>query len=531
MMKIFSPIIRVGQSHFSITRVDQNIDATSGFVDSNVTTISAIHFEPALNDEQRLLHFRNLTFPNASMNDQQGQLSDRLLQMESSPDRASSVETAYLYSQLEIIQAELHRSDVDLALLLANRSDSLKLGSSSQRIGGADESICPNPAEAEIHQSDIDLTLNLGNRVRTMKLIKRCRSAIAPYSKLPHELIREIILQLITKIRPYTYFQNEMGDLRGQITQICASWRNIAFSLPELWHVILTTAGPSISIVNAWFRQCSCPKISLTTSQMLARIRSLDRSLGMLQIFTAVLSFDPLPFFDSLFSVIVGPYSHRFASLGPLMISPLQRKTIFTLPFDSLVKLSLDFRHLKGNNEPTGRISAPCLRDIYIENILALSVLPQLPWEQLKSIWFSGVLVTNDMIKLLSQCTMLKICSLHGIRQVARSPQYDDGSVVLSHLTALNITFHSQTSLSWLSTFTTSKIHSLTLSALSCTSQSLRAFIKLYHEYFRYPSPLQSAGRRDLRAPDFARIFCGTDTTINAIYHAFGPIKGLLHFP
>lgn len=70
-------------------------------------------------------------------------------QIEASPHRPSNTQRMYLYDQLNLAGEEPHRMDKDLAMLLANRS-------------------------------------------RVIRHINRCRTSLAPYSRLPTELIEEI---------------------------------------------------------------------------------------------------------------------------------------------------------------------------------------------------------------------------------------------------------------------------------------------------------------------------------------------------
>lgn len=138
------------------------------------------------------------------MDRQDEEISTYLTQLESSPDRAAKDEKLHLRSQIRVAEKELHHLDANLALILAKRA-------------------------------------------RIIRRIQRCRTCLAPYSKLPTELIRKIIRfcgpypQEIPRVKEYAPHPflgpntwRAWGDPRPMMTQICSSWRKVAFSIPEL---------------------------------------------------------------------------------------------------------------------------------------------------------------------------------------------------------------------------------------------------------------------------------------------------------
>lgn len=134
------------------------------------------------------------------------QVSEYLFQIEASPQRASDAEKAYL-----------HASEVTL-----------------QRLS----------TEPEIS--------------RVIQHINRCRTLLAPYSDLPGELIEEIVRYCVGGPRPLPVSDGR-NDPRLQITQICSSWRRVAFGIDELWNIELEglPTDSMLNLVSAWFCQCS----------------------------------------------------------------------------------------------------------------------------------------------------------------------------------------------------------------------------------------------------------------------------------
>jgi hypothetical protein len=57
---------------------------------------------------------------------QDNALSDLLLQLESLPGRPSNVDAMYLQTEISIANAEIHRLDVELAIILAKREHFFK---------------------------------------------------------------------------------------------------------------------------------------------------------------------------------------------------------------------------------------------------------------------------------------------------------------------------------------------------------------------------------------------------------------------
>lgn len=304
-------------------------------------------------------------------------LSDYLLQIESSPNLPSDTERAHLHNQLKLAEAELRTLDADPE----------------------------TPRET---------------RSRVIVRINRCRTALAPYSKLPHELIEEIIKfsVLILRLLPSSDGKN---DTRLQVTQICSSWRRVAFGISALWDVNLVTwpTAGTINLVSAWFRQCSSRHISLQMSHF----------LGLSPKFNS----------DPLLKEVLIPYSHRIKTLSFLPVEPTH---LSALPWDVLVSLSLH----SGDSLPAPgeRIAAPCLRFLAIKHSSSrgqfniLSFFPEFPLEQLTGLVLTGFLDIMQISQVVSQCPGLESCKFYTIssNSVVRPI-----SLSLPHLKSLSIIF------------------------------------------------------------------------------------------
>lgn len=219
---------------------------------------------------------------------------------------------------------------------------------------------------------------------------------MAPDSKLPTELIREfILLCILDPCKPY--FMLEENDPRLQITQICSSWRKVAFGIPDLWNLRLYQfpGESTVNFIAAWFRQCS-------NRQIIFNIPG-DRERNA--------SFTPGP----LTTAVIIPYAHRFKTL-------YCHATEFTAQWSSLTLNALTTLSLRFSPRPTRPedcITAPFLRNLEVTNILSeytiSRFLPSIHWEQLTSISLYGSVQFGDIYELLSLCTSLERCKLDSV--------------------------------------------------------------------------------------------------------------------
>lgn len=256
------------------------------------------------------------------MDRQNDEVSTYLTQLESSPDRATKHEESRLRSQIRVAEMELYHLDIDLALILAKRA-------------------------------------------RVVHQIQRCRTCLALYSKLPTELIRKIIRlcgpypQTLPRKDDYSYGRQmpsswARDDPRLRMTQICSSWRKVAFGIAELWNITFGVRAPhsAFELANAWFRQ------------------SFDTPI--------VLNVDSCP--DASYYVVkelIVPYSRRITTLTHLDVDLTDYSNLTLSPFDSFTKLHLNLKYYDGARDATlnyDRLNAPEIqRDLY-EMFLDISV-------------------------------------------------------------------------------------------------------------------------------------------------------------
>lgn len=303
------------------------------------------------------------------------QFNDYFLRIESSPRRASDTETICFRTQLKRAEDELHRLDAELAILLAKRS-------------------------------------------RVTRHINRCRTSLAPYRKLPTELIEEIIKFSLPRLQPLPPSDGK-NDSRLQITQICSSWRKVAFGIPTLWNVYLNKppGTGTMSLISDWFRQCSSKQI----------------------YFEVALQPDVYTYSTpaSLFTKMLTPYAHRVKSLSFLPIHPSDCGPV---SWDVLTTLSVNF--LWHRNTSHESMVAPSLQKLRVKNMFSLfqekplSTLPDLPWKQLTILSLDGAFSISQVYDILLRCTSIEHCRFTNIR--IDSPEIPpNASLVLPRLRSL----------------------------------------------------------------------------------------------
>lgn len=279
---------------------------------------------------------------------------DLLLQIESSPYRPSNTERTYLSNELHLAQEELHKLDAELAILLAKRS-------------------------------------------HVIRHIIRCRTSLAPYSKLPVELIEEIIKlsqPMVLSLPP----SNGKNDFRLQITQICSSWRRVAFGIPALWNVYLdkVPGQNTMNLISSWLRQCSSTEIVLQGSPDAGTRVPTQMKL------------------EELFVL----YSCRVKTLSFL---PYKTANLCFFPWDVLTSLSLRLNHWTPTLNKGACFDAPYLRDLVVNEVASshgLNIfifLPQLPLEQLSGLTLDGALTMAHIYEVLPHCPSLERCRLETI--------------------------------------------------------------------------------------------------------------------
>lgn len=286
-------------------------------------------------------------------------------------------------------------------------------------------------AETEVHQLDVELSIILARRARIIARLERCRTVISPYKWLPSELVRKIIVLCLPEVevestRPSVEVNEELFRLR--ITQICATWRRIAFDESALWNLSLSPRGGSVELVAEWFRQCSSYRLGLIIS---SKFEKTQLSL--------------------VAAKIIAPYSKRFGSLS-LPIDKAMLKSISPQPFESLEKLTLDLDYDRGYRWAESDLQfgtpIPLLRSLKVvlsSGLFNDRLLLRLPLFQLTNLEITGHMSGTLLFGILNECTSLEMCIIWGIylgnNTHDRSAPLPDTTIHLPHLCYLRIIF------------------------------------------------------------------------------------------
>jgi F-box-like len=223
-------------------------------------------------------------------------------------------------------------------------------------------------------------------------LISRYHIALAPYKRLPREMLQHIF-----------HYVPLGSDLSGPslhnapllLGRICSAWRRTVLRMPELWkdlHFFVENAHTQSQKVNAalmWFSRAGDLPLSLTITDT---------------------SEIPAPKEDFVTKVIV-PFSHQFKYLH-LVLQSSQIRALLSLPVGSLD--SLQELHVVAHTGPpwTSPISvfSPQARLRRIRIQLTPLVVPQtftLPWDRLDTFRCDSSLQSDDCHQLLLSCQSL----------------------------------------------------------------------------------------------------------------------------
>ncbi|KAF9458563.1 hypothetical protein BDZ94DRAFT_1331854 [Collybia nuda] len=223
-----------------------------------------------------------------------------------------------------------------------------------------------------------------GNRSSRIEEEEHHTKVIAPYKKLPVELIRMIIRLCVPKFRgTYPYPYNVKGSLyyRLRITQICATWRRLASDEPTLWKLHINADKRHFKLAAAWFREAS------------------------------------------VFDMVIAPYGRRLKYLG-LKVCKELLWDISSYLFDNIEKLypelyQTDYNH----NEPSKiefSIPPPSLRSVsisveswFVHETLFLG----LPLKQLTKLEIFGDIPGADLVQVLLESPSLKKFTIRSIPQ------------------------------------------------------------------------------------------------------------------
>jgi F-box-like len=268
--------------------------------------------------------------------------------------------------------------------------------------------------EEELRHLDVQLAVLRTNRERLTNQINRCRAALAPHKRLPPELIREIFLFSTAEHATFPLVDGAK-ECRLIVSQVCSTWRKVAFDTPTLWSIKIpylpAVPSSSLELVGGWLSRCSsaCLALNMTIGNIdAAKMESTNWS-------------DPLlkHKFDWVVNHIIIPNRHCFRELA-LAIPHLHAKALCALPSGYFPKLrtvaiiQVDdfFAPFAWDTPITAFTQAPCLRrcDFMLGGVRLHDM--QFPWAQLTHLVLVNKSISNrTMLKVLSACD--SIVALH----------------------------------------------------------------------------------------------------------------------
>lgn len=218
-----------------------------------------------------------------------------------------------------------------------------------------------------------------------------------------------------------------------RITQVCSTWRRVAFGESALWDLLINASDKHIKLADTWFSQCSCSRISLAVQPKVRMSGRFDLTLH-----------------PHIVSKLVVPYSQRLKSLG-LAVDKVLLKSFSCQSFQNLEELSL-FLNME-NDQPWGESDiqfqspTPSLRSLHIampSSILNDRFLLKLPLYQLTTLKLSGYIMASNLIEVLKQCTSIETFT-GGTIYDARSQPFHSKSmpIFLPNLQYLTVIFAS----------------------------------------------------------------------------------------
>ncbi|KAF9458586.1 hypothetical protein BDZ94DRAFT_83275 [Collybia nuda] len=322
-------------------------------------------------------------------------------------------------------------------------------------------------AENELHKLDLELSLILARRSVIMSHINRCRMVIAPYKKLPSELIRKIIVLCVPEVESENATPGkEYYSSRLRVTQICTTWRKIAFDESALWDVSIYPLGRLVDLAESWFRQSSCSSLGLTVRRE--------------SVYTDTFNFGSL---SPVVNRVITPYSKRLKTLG-MIVNESLLKSVLSLTLDSLLSMSLvlDYKddEWKVSDLPISK-PTPSLRS------LTLSIPPgfsderfflALPLPQLSRIKLTSRISASIVPGILGQCHSLEECTIIAVYQAEFSTfPTPKSSIFLPHLRKLTILFGSYDAEPLLCSFEVPNLSSL-MTNIDFSSPRFRSFFR-----------------------------------------------------
>ncbi|KAJ6487123.1 hypothetical protein C8R47DRAFT_1127776 [Mycena vitilis] len=281
-------------------------------------------------------------------------------------------------------------------------------------------------AASEANIARIESQIRDLERRRDMErgVIARLRMAIAPIHKLPTEGLVEIFLYANHDMGCFPYTPTDVIKLVHVLSQVCAYWRRVAHTTPQLWIrcVDMVVSKPPtdayVAGMKEWLQRSSPLRVpvSLRVSGNAA---------------------DPAPLMDVLFDA-----SHRWSSanLSLNSLSALSRTPI--PPLENLRRLTLSCRARSHASVPVF-LSARRLRDATLSTRRTAQLM--MPWSQL-----TKISVTDpsplDCLDSLIQCPNIVTARFDTLAW-ATMPDFSARSMsTLGQLKDLNVSFSDSTS-------------------------------------------------------------------------------------
>lgn len=301
---------------------------------------------------------------------------------------------------------------------------------------------------SELHQLHVDIAFLLTKRAHLLKRIRNCDAILAPHKRLPAELISRIFCFVIPPRSAVLPLKLGRRDLRLQLTQVCSTWRKIAFDIPSLWNLRFVISHGNygdIELGKSWWSQCSGSLLKLTTTGQLETSPNTDLDF---------------PLVDK----IVLPFSNRLRRIN-LNLSAQDLKNIMSASpgsFDNLQAVVLSVHGEKCEpwaESDSAFLSSPTLHSVSLSIPGKLLVKPNLPWRTLTQLTFIMILPSDICLLILSECTALLSCSLGGIddkdlKSVAKNNILPALPLCLPLLDAFSVRFQSGGFSPWLSHLT-----------------------------------------------------------------------------
>lgn len=269
--------------------------------------------------------------------------------------------------------------------------------------------------EEELHHLDVQLVILLAKQEGLAKQIKLCRAALAPHKRLPSELIREILLFSTTEHATFPLVDGAK-ECHLIVTQVCSSWRIVAFDTPNLWNIkipYLPAVRPSsLELIGSWLSRCSSASLALNMTMGKidgAKMESTDWN-------------DPQVKHQSDWVVnhIIIPNPHCFRELA-LAIPHVNAKILCALPsgyfprLRSLAIIQVDnfFTPFTWDTPITAFAQTLCLHrcDFMLGGVLMHDL--QFPWSQLTHLVLVNKSITNrTLLTVLSACVSVAVLHL-----------------------------------------------------------------------------------------------------------------------